>query len=873
MHHIKIEQRKKGAVHKCSLCFTISPNLIEYGKHLNGDKHKQAIEESRVQIETLDPQEIQSRLHSSEKDEDPHSETDRMETSYGRDPRGHQRSYSQPATRGQFFGNRRPYRNRHGQFYDKGYNYQDSMENPYWHKSGMMQMFPYQWRQPWDSTSPDPWEHPNQTPEDMEFQYQDKNRNRRPSHQESNEQYSGRERYNRYEYVRPERDQDVDKRRIDVDENRKSVRFEDESEETSGYLSQPQVSQDFITSKRRKRSSDIPEKEQPVGGRTTKNSKSRSLESPVVEADSTTDIEMSTKRSSVDKDRKQEVKKKTEAKVKKKKASSSKTSPRSDEGDTVLERAEKLCKELRDRREKAKKDVQKGKKVEKNEEINKQLAKFAEINKSYVKGVLDDADLDVPLKTFDMRSKKSDKISSTTPKKKNLSKFQQSCQGNNSYIHSIESPDESQTEKSSQKKTTSQPKSKAGKTKVTSKTRDIDEIRKEIELEVRQSQQDKTNKSLLNESLTLQENEEDESAVSEKNVGFRETQDSAEPSKLRSSVESTSRESLLKMVNSPRSRKERQQLAEFLRTYAKSQNRLSLPRFNLQMSGLYDNLEHYGEFGLEELSPEVQLQIAELIEADIKPDIDELEQNLLLSNIKIEGADDFPGIGTQLSSSVDKLELLDKSLNEREKSTAGFSDVESMNELNRLKSKILSSSEIKKEPDGVVKSPNRSSGPQSPQYSQEEREFIEKFCSPGSPAKDVSSPQKHLGRPDISRESRVSSPQKDVGKTDISKDSQVGSPQTHARSPQKHAHRADILKDSQFSSPQTHDHNSDVLRDSPVRSPHTHRADIPRKSQDDSFRHRIKTEMPFITDAQDTFVSDDYLDQREKSTRQKQVIY
>ncbi|XP_052106021.1 uncharacterized protein LOC127738724 [Mytilus californianus] len=918
MHHIKIEQRKKGAVHKCSLCFTISPNLIEYGKHLNGDKHKQAIEESRVQIETLDPQEIQSRLHSSEKDDDPHSETDRMETSYGRDTRGHQRSYSQPAARGQFFGNRRPYRNRHGQFYEKGYNYQDSMENPYWHKSGMMQMFPYQWRQPWDSTSPDPWEHPNQTPDDMEFQYQDKNRNRRPSHQESNEQYSGRERYNRYEYVRPERDQDVDKRRIDVDDNRKSVRFEDESEETSGYLSQPQVSQDFITSKRRKRCSDIPEKEHPVGGRTTKNSKSRSQESPVVEADSTTDIEMSTKRSSVDKDRKHDVKKKPEAKVKKKKASGSKTSPRSDEGDTVLERAEKLCKELRDRREKAKKDVQKGKKVEKNEEINKQLAKFAEINKSYVKGVLDDTDLDVPLKLIDMRSKKSDKISSTTPKKENVSENSSSSvkeitpvssttksknkkpvskvespsrsSGNKVKdvsprkiidIHSIESPDESQIEKSSQKKSTSQSISRAGKTKVTSKTRDIDEIRKEIELEVRQSQQDKTNKSLINEeSLTLHEGEEDESAMSEKNIGLRET-DSAEPSKLRSSVESTSRESLLKMVNSPRSRKERQQLAEFLRTYAKSQNRLSLPRFNLQMSGLYDNLEHYGEFGLEELSPEVQLQIAELIEADIKPDIDELEQNLLLSNIKVESADDYPGISSQLSTSVDKLELLDKSLNQWEKSKAGFSDIESMNELNRLKTKILSSSEIKKEPASAVKSPDRSSCPQSPQYSQEEREFIEKFCSPGSPVKHVSSPQKHTGRADISRESRVSTPQKHVGKTDIPSDSQVSSPLTHAgkadiqrdseaSSPQKHAHRADILKDSQFSSPQKHDHSTDFLRDSPVSSPHAHRADIPRKSQDDSFRHRVKTEMPFITDSQEkTFISDAHVDHKEKSNQTK----
>jgi hypothetical protein len=45
------------------------------------------------------------------------------------------------------------------------------------------------------------------------------------------------------------------------------------------------------------------------------------------------------------------------AKIKKKKGTSSKNSPRSEEGSSVLERAEKLCKELRDKREKAKKDL------------------------------------------------------------------------------------------------------------------------------------------------------------------------------------------------------------------------------------------------------------------------------------------------------------------------------------------------------------------------------------------------------------------------------------------------------------------------------------------------------------------------------------
>ena len=107
------------------------------------------------------------------------------------------------------------------------------------------------------------------------------------------------------------------------------------------------------------------------------------------------------------------------------------------------------------------------------------------------------------------------------------------------------------------------------------------------------------------------------------------------PLPSRKSKDELPRESLLKMVNSPRSRKERLKLAEMLRSYASSQNKLSFPRFNLQLSGMYDKLETQMEdLRLEELSPHVQLQIAQLIEDDVKPDLTELEKALFTASCK-----------------------------------------------------------------------------------------------------------------------------------------------------------------------------------------------------------------------------------------------
>lgn len=602
----------------------------------------------------------------------------------------HHRSYSQQSSsRGQFHGNRRPYRRppaTPGQYYDyEGRYNQNSFDNPHWHKGGMRQMYPYQWRQSWEVTSPDPWEHPNHSPEEMEFL----DNNRRNSFSED----FGPDRGRYDKFSRSERDHDIDKRRFDSEERKKAVRFEDEVDEAQEYSSKSHSNQE---SKRRRRNTDVTVLEPPVGNRNTKNSKGRLVESPVCEADSTTDIEITSK-TKKDNSKKSDSKKKSATKVKKKKGS--KLSPRSDEGESVLERAEKLCKELRDKREKAKKDNQKGKKVEKNQEINQQLAKLSEINKSYVKGVLDDVDeSEMPIRSFIAKS--VDKTPSSI-----TAETISSSADNRPPINTRSKTKPKMSTKSGVKSTVSTMDSID--TSKPSEQRDVNDIRKEIEADVHRSQ------TSLKKSLEVSRNE-DSIKVSEAGELSEENTDS---SKIKT-VESTSRESLLKMVNSPRSRKERQQLAEVLRTYAKSQNRLSLPRFNLHMSGIYDNLENYGDFRLEELSPDVQLQIAELIEADVKPDLDELEKNLL-SEIKAERLDDY----LPTSSHEDKSELVDSS--PRRIDDTSNHDIQP----------AITSDYIKKEPEEII------TNQKSPQYSQEEREFIEKFCSPGSPVRK--SPSKH----------------------------------------------------------------------------------------------------------------------------------
>lgn len=100
---------------------------------------------------------------------------------------------------------------------------------------------------------------------------------------------------------------------------------------------------------------------------------------------------------------------------------------------------------------------------------------------------------------------------------------------------------------------------------------------------------------------------------------------SASPGKNynRSSHDLLGKESLLKMVNSPRSRKERVKLAEMIRTHAKSQNKFSQSRFSL--NGIFDTFsgsEPMQELNIQDLPTELQLQIAQIMESDMISDTD-----------------------------------------------------------------------------------------------------------------------------------------------------------------------------------------------------------------------------------------------------------
>jgi len=214
MHHIKIEQKKKGASHNCSLCFAICPNIIEYGKHLNGDKHKRALEESRRQKEgeeeissekqaLLDKISDMEKVHFDENNSDDdiagkhsmdvetnlsdpesrrHKPFPRRQGDYRR---GHHRSYSQPNSRYSYvkdnqlqskkYQNENPYEQtdfrrklKNVSWYDDGV----SFDNPHWHDSG----FQFD-SQPWNM----PWQYGWNNVDWMQNQYQDYNAIQQPA--------------------------------------------------------------------------------------------------------------------------------------------------------------------------------------------------------------------------------------------------------------------------------------------------------------------------------------------------------------------------------------------------------------------------------------------------------------------------------------------------------------------------------------------------------------------------------------------------------------------------------------------------------------------------------------------------------------------
>ena len=47
LHHVKLEQKEKNTLHQCVLCLTSTANLVDYGRHLNDQKHKQALEKAK----------------------------------------------------------------------------------------------------------------------------------------------------------------------------------------------------------------------------------------------------------------------------------------------------------------------------------------------------------------------------------------------------------------------------------------------------------------------------------------------------------------------------------------------------------------------------------------------------------------------------------------------------------------------------------------------------------------------------------------------------------------------------------------------------------------------------------------------------------
>ncbi|KAK3092652.1 hypothetical protein FSP39_005401 [Pinctada imbricata] len=806
MHHIKLEKKKKGSIHNCTLCFTTSSNIIEYGKHLNGDKHKRAIEDNRRQKDEEDllmgKNILFAKLKQKEADsankvkESEAKKVDSMETQdswlkydknqrfnqnrnagqksrpfRGKFFRGHQRSFSNPIpvisnhqpqynqNKNTCDGNRNSWNNWNRQEnYDSQYGWQDSWSNQGQHFDSYNNVdysqdfewnnfsgqqgysFDLETYEMENSRMNNSFENPNYhrsldkflaspllPPPDQQRQYEDflppealpnfSSRGNKDNTINRNKSYGDDELdhfpsqlskdYDRDRgSQRRERDRSSDRgekevfktpepvrsrSRISQDENspedstgqkrrrsneghqsRKERRYDspsqspsrdflkdsprdvgrgryyqneesrwsgersrrDGSEERPSSYSDSRHRNSSYSDRRQKESRKDSTRYQNDGKRSVRFSDEVLSESSKVtdEADSTTDIDSSSK--STSRERKLEKKKSTGGIMKKKKSvrspsSSPRLSPTSgrksksrvDEGSSVLEKAEKLCKELRDKREKAKKEREKKerqKKFEKQEEINEQLRALSERSKEYVKGHVSAEE--EKLSNIDTMSDSGRSVSSSVisdncssmSTDQGIEKIRKNIE--QSVVTPVSDSDKSGKSQSGSRKDSSPEALIGGKI--------IPETSK------KKSSKDKDKTKTSKESADKVESEKSKST----STGEKQSQTSTSKSKEK---EGLSTESLLKMVNSPRSRKERLKLAEMLRSYASSHNRLSMPRFNLQLSGMYDKLETQMEdLHLEELSPDVQLQIAQLIEADIKPDINELEMALFRDSTK-----------------------------------------------------------------------------------------------------------------------------------------------------------------------------------------------------------------------------------------------
>ena len=302
---------------------------------------------------------------------------------------------------------------------------------------------------------------------------------------------------------------------------------------------------------------------------------------------------------------------------------SQRKSPRKlkDEGESVLERAEKLCKKLRDEREKGKKEKEmkeKQKKLEKHKELNSQIKVLTEKNQAPIKGHLEAAENKID---------KNMNNSGSSSEQPNLLASSRSMGVLEKAAVSLGIPIELNE---GRKQPVSKDGSKTGVKSINSQPKlDIERIRENIETSVKTELSEKTGRSVSN--ITKPGTPKSDTSLSP--PAFPSPLAKHMLSKQKSDSGSNyDTDHLLKMVNSPRSTKERLQIAQMLRTYAKSQTKLSLPRFNLKMSDLCsgsgDRQDDIAELNLEDMSPDLQLEIANLIEADIKPDITELEKIL-----------------------------------------------------------------------------------------------------------------------------------------------------------------------------------------------------------------------------------------------------
>ena len=289
-----------------------------------------------------------------------------------------------------------------------------------------------------------------------------------------------------------------------------------------------------------------------------------------------------------------------------------------DEGESVLEKAEKLCKKLRDEREKGKKDKvlkEKQKKMDKHKELNSQIKELTDKNKAKIKGHLEAAE--------NMLNKNSSGTVSEIPTKekrsnaKSMGVLEKAAVSLGIPVQVDDGVKNLHSSKRSAKK--DQP--------------DIEKIRETIENSVRGEIGESVVHCVLSASKSTSSHSSPKQESGSptfpsplaKHMLSKQKNDS-------SSSANYDTDHLLKMVNSPRSTKERLRIAQMLRTYAKSQTKLSLPRFNLKMSDLCsgsgDRQDEIAQLDLEQMSTDMQLEIANLIEADVKPDIADLEKLL-----------------------------------------------------------------------------------------------------------------------------------------------------------------------------------------------------------------------------------------------------